>query len=162
MAYDITNPYFRNEVLSAPPEKLRLLLLEGCVHFLEQGREGVVEKDWEKAYEGNGQAKDILFELVATMNRSAAPELCERVAALYMFIIKEITLAGFEKDVDRLDECLRLMRYEVETWKMLMDKLKGDAGAKATTARATPAAYGPPRPGGTAQGSSGGSLSLSA
>lgn len=161
MAYDITNQYFRNEVLSASPEKLRLMLLEGCVHFLEQGKAGIESKDWEAAYEGNSQAKDILFELVATMNRDAAPDLCERVSSLYMFLIKEITLAGFEKDPDRLGECIRLMRYEVETWKLLMDKLKSEGPARATSNRAAPSGgYG----GGpsTGQPHQGGSFSMSA
>lgn len=161
MAYDVSNPYFRNEVLSASPEKLRLMLLEGCVHFLEQGAEGLRAKDWEQAYEGNSQAKDILFELVSTMNRDAAPELCERVSSLYMFIIKELTIAGFDKDVTKVEECIRLMKYEVETWKLLMQRLKTNGGGSAPTTTSRPVQAGYGQQAGKATGS-GGSFSMSA
>lgn len=131
MAIDVNNPYFRNEVLTASPEKLRLLLLEGCLRFLRDGRASMEAKDFEGVYTNLTQARSILVELISSMRTEYAPELCEKVASLYSYIIR-ITLEGsFEKDITKLDEAIELMEYEVETWTMAMEKLARERGADA-------------------------------
>ena len=123
MSFDINNPYFRNQVLTATPEKLRLLLLDGCIRFMEDGRDGLVNKNYEQMYDGFSQARDIVLELISGMKPEVNPELCEKVGALYTFVFKHLTEAGFEKSVEKVDECLKIMRYERETWGMLCEQL---------------------------------------
>ena len=144
MGFDINNPYFRNEVLTASPEKLRLLLLDGCLHFLSEGREGLLSQDFERVYTGFGQARDIVLELISGMNRDANPNVCDKLSALYTFVFKHLTEASFEKDVAKADECIRIMRYERETWAMLMQKMAGERSAppESSQPRSAPATAG--------------------
>jgi flagellar protein FliS len=123
MAIDINNPYVRNQVLTAPPEKLRLMLLDGCVRFMREGRDGLASKDYEAVYTGFSQAKDILLELISSMDRERAPELCAKITSLYTFVFKHLTEASFEKDTAKADECIRIMTYERETWAMFLERL---------------------------------------
>lgn len=172
MSFDINNPYFRNQVLTATPEKLRLLLLDGCIRFMEDGRDGLVNKDYEKMYSGFSQARDIVLELISGMKPEVNPDLCEKLGALYTFVFKHLTEAGFEKSVEKIDECLKIMRYERDTWGMLCEQLwkeRGDSkGAAAPTSApaAAPAPVTPTRATGTygpgAARPSGGGLSFSA
>jgi len=129
MAFDVNNPYFRNEVLTATPEKLRLLLLDGCVHFIAEGRAGLETKNHEAVYTNFSQARDILVELISGMDRTANPEYCDKLAALYTFVFKHLTEASFEKNAAKADECARIMKYERETWAMLMEKAAAERGA---------------------------------
>ena len=39
--------YLRTQVLTASPEKLRLMLLDGAIRFTRQGRDGILAKDHE-------------------------------------------------------------------------------------------------------------------
>jgi len=167
MSFDVNNPYFRNQVLTASPEKLRLLLLDGCIRFMENGREGMAAKDYEKMYDGISQARDIVMELISGMKPEVDPDLCSKLGALYTFVFKHLTEAGFEKSVDKMDECIKLMRYERDTWAQLCEQLWKQRGtqqhASSTTPNNTPAparatgTYGP-----STHQSSGGGLSFSA
>jgi flagellar protein FliS len=144
MAFDVNNPYFRNQVLTASPEQLRMLLLEGCLRFMRDGREGLVAKDYERMYEGFSQARDIVLELVNGMRPEVAPDLCEKVRAVLLFVYRRLVEGGFEKNVDAVDECIRLMEYERDTWRLLMEQLASErsAGAEPATVEA-PTAIGP-------------------
>lgn len=169
MSFDINNPYFRNQVLTATPEKLRLLLLDGCIRFMEDGRDGLVNKNYEKMYDGFSQARDIVMELISGMKPEVDPELCSKLGSLYTFVFKHLTEAGFEKSVEKVDECLKIMRYERDTWGMLCEKLWKDrsdqkaapaaagAGPMPVTTRRSTGTYGP----GSGQ-AHGGGLSFSA
>lgn len=132
------NAYLRTRVMSASPEELRMLLLEGALRFARQGREGLEANDPEKSYEGFSQARNIIVELMSSMRPEVSPELCERVRSLYTFIYSELVSASFERDLKRADNAIELLVYECETWRQLMDKLEqehasGEAPAQATS-----------------------------
>lgn len=141
MAFDIANPYFRNEVLTASPQKLRLLLLDGCLHFMREGRSALKTKDFERVYESFTSAKDIVLELMSGMDHAQAPEVCENLARLYTFVFTRLTEASFEKSIEKLDECLKIMMYERETWALVMARAAEELGTpEATTQTPTPTA----------------------
>lgn len=141
MKFDVNNPYFRTKVLTASPEELRLLLLEGCIGFIEEGRTGLAEKDFEKVYSGFSQAKDIVMELMDGLRPEINADLCRNIASLYTFIYRLLMEASFEKSTEKADQALELMRYERETWLLLMEKLRSERGsddrAPATAATGT-------------------------
>lgn len=123
MGFDVNNPYFRTKVLTATQEELRLLLLDGCLHFLQVGKEGLAARQYEKSYEGFSQAKAIIIELLNALKPDVAPELCQNLTALYTYIYTTLTQATFEKDFAKIDEVIKLMEYERETWVLLLEKL---------------------------------------
>ena len=133
--FDINNPYFRTKVLTASPAELRMMLLEGATRFMREGRQGLVEKDFERVYEGFSQARAIVMELMNGLRDEVDPALCERLRSLYTYIYRLLVDASFEKSVERADEAIGLMAYEVETWGLVMDKLRSE-GADATPAPA--------------------------
>lgn len=154
------NAYLRTKVLSASPEELRLMLLDGAIRFATQAKEGLESKDFERSFEGFTRARDIITELIRAVRPEPDPVLAERVRALYAFMFKELIEASFEKDPARVEAVLELLAYERETWVLLMEKVAAERGAVRT-----PAGPSAPAPsGGTnaGMGSGLGSLSLSA
>lgn len=124
------NAYLRTKVMTSSPEELRLMLIEGAIRFTRVGREGLVNKDYERVYEGFTRAKDILMELINALRPEVDPELCKRLSALYTFMYRRLMDASLEKNPAIADEVLDLLEYERETWVMLMDKVaKERAGA---------------------------------
>lgn len=121
-----TNAYLRTKVLTAKPEELRLMLLDGAIKFARQGREGLAAKDYEASYNGISQCRNIVIELINTIRPEVDPELCERVRSLYAFFYSELVTASFEKDIARLDKVIGLLEYERETWVMLMEQLASE------------------------------------
>ena len=159
MAFDVNNPYFRTKVLTATPEQLQLMLIEGAIHFVELGQDGLTTKDWEGVYENLSQAKAILFEIVKNLKPEIEPDLCGKMASLYNFMIIEITTASFQKDASRLEKVIQLLEYERETWRLLIEKAAAERGETPSDAKAAP-----PTPAADAQRDTamGGSLSISA
>lgn len=138
-----TNAYLRTRVLTASPEELRLMLLEGAVRFCRQGRDGMAARDWEASFNGFSKCRNILTELMISMRPEIDPELCQRLTSLYTFLYTQIIEAAHEKNVAKADKVVELLEYERDTWVLLMDKLREDknaaAGAPVPLAAAAPA-----------------------
>ncbi|MEO1129359.1 MAG: flagellar export chaperone FliS [Planctomycetota bacterium] len=148
MPIDVNNPYFRTKVLTASREELRMLLIEGGLLAMREGREGLVSKNFEQVYEEFSKAKAILLELIGGMKPEVAPELCAKLTSLYTYMHRLILEASLEKDIAKADEAIELMEYERETWSMLMDQLARERAGEDTPAEPSPrpthAAPGPP------------------
>ncbi len=120
--------YLRSRVLSASPEELRLLLLEGAIKYLRQGRAGLEKKDYEASYNGLSACRNIVMELLTTIRHEPNPELAANVQALYTYMYKLLVEGGHEKDLSKLDTVISLLEYDRETWVLLMQKLATDRG----------------------------------
>ena len=134
MTIDISNPYFRTKVLTASPEELRLMLIEGSLRFMRAAREGLTERNYEKSFENFTNAKNILVELMNTLRHDVAPELCSRLDALYTYMFTTLTYASMERDLSKVDTVIELMEFERETWVLLMQKLASERSGAASAA----------------------------
>ena len=117
------NAYLRNKVLTASREELRLLLLDGALKFAQQGREGLSAKNYEQSFMGISQCRAIVLELLTTVRPEPDPELAQRVRAIYTFMYTKLVEASMERNVTKLDQVVKLLEYERETWVLLMQQL---------------------------------------
>ncbi|MBK7404710.1 MAG: flagellar protein FliS [Phycisphaerales bacterium] len=131
------NAYLRTKVLTAPPEQLRLMLLDGAIRFARQAAEGMVAKDYEATYNGITQSRAIVLELATSIRPDADPELAERVRSVYMFLYREMVDASLNRNLERLNKAIGLLEYERETWALLLEKVAAEraAGKAAPVAR---------------------------
>src|SRR5262245_58956842 len=114
MSADHANAYLRTKVLTASPEELRLMLLDGAIKFARQGRDGLAKRDFEASYNGISQARNIVLELLTTIKPQYDSETLERVKAVYVFMYTELVAASMEKNVVRLDSVIKLLEFERE------------------------------------------------
>lgn len=115
--------------------------------------------DHEAAYEGISRCQDILIELINSLQPQHSPELCQQLSSLYTFMYTRLIAAIGERSPAIVDEVLGILRYERETWSMLLERL-AEENAAAGGLTETPRAQ-PPQPA-HASGSSliGGSVSV--
>ncbi|HEV7302033.1 MAG TPA: flagellar export chaperone FliS [Tepidisphaeraceae bacterium] len=124
--------YLKTRVMTATPEQLQLMLYDGAVRFAEQGRAALIAKQFEQSYNSIGRVQRILTELTCSLKRDVSPELCDRLRGLYTYAYKKLIEANTEHTVEPLDEVIELLKYQRETWAMLLEQLgKQKAGAKA-------------------------------
>lgn len=116
------NPYLRNQVLSAKPEELRLMLFDGAIRFLNVGRKGLEAKDYDVSYTNISKAQKIVLELSNSLNRDVMPEVTEKLSALYTYIYRLLIDASTTRTTEPLDEAVKLLKYERETWALLIEK----------------------------------------
>lgn len=117
------NPYLRDAVLTATPEQLQLMLYDGAIRFALQGRDAVLKKDYETAYLRLTRAQNIVIEMLNGLNYEVNPELCQRMASIYNFIYRKLVDACVRRKTEDVDDAVRVLRMERETWQMLVDKI---------------------------------------
>lgn len=130
------NEYLRAKVLTATPEQLQLMLYDGAVRFTEKGRVALLAKNYDQSYHNITKAEKILLELNCSLKHDIAPDLCRNLSAIYMFCYRRLVEANTTRNVESLEEVLGILRYQRETWAMLMQQLSkqkaGMAAAKLT------------------------------
>lgn len=117
------NHYLRDAVMTATPEQLQLMLYDGCIRFTQQGRDAIQQKDYETSYEKLTRAQNIVLEMQNGLNYDVNRELCERVASIYGFLYRKLVDACVHRDVGAIDDALKILRMERETWQILVDKV---------------------------------------
>lgn len=129
--------YLTTEVLTATPQKLHLMLIDGVIRLGERARQCWGEGDDEKAGLALVQAQRIMMEIIAGVRREVAGDLAKRVSAIYWFIYRSLVDANKQHDEKSLDDALRILRVERETWRLLCEQLgnnpaNADAAGSAT------------------------------
>jgi flagellar protein FliS len=139
---DATRAYLRSAVLTASPEQLHLMLLDGAIRFVTRGREAIEANAIEAAFHALDRAQHIMLELSTGLRREANPLLADRMAALYNFVYRRLIDANLHRDLQAADDALRVLRHQRETWALLVDKLQRELSA--TRSDPLPAADAPP------------------
>ncbi len=121
------NSYMRTRILTASPQELRLMLYDGAIKFTQQARQAVLDKRIEDSYNSLMRAQKIVLELSTSLRPDVDPQLCDKLNALYTYIYRLLIEANLHKQVKPIDEALKLLEYEKDTWKMLMDKAVDEA-----------------------------------
>lgn len=115
--------YFETQVLTATPQKLQLMLLDGALRF---GRQAADHWREGRIYEG-GEAligcQRIVAELLRSMKPEMAPALVEKVSDVYRFVFRTLVEAGMKRDAGKLAEAMRLLDIERETWRQVCERL---------------------------------------
>jgi len=115
--------YLRTKVLTATPEQLQLMLYDGAIRFAEQARPALQERKLEQSHTLITRAQKIVTELITTLKHEVNPELCAKLAGLYRYVYRKLVDANLKRDVEALDEAVRLLRYQRDTWQMLLQEL---------------------------------------
>jgi flagellar protein FliS len=123
--------YLRTKVMTATPEQLQLMLYDGAIRFGEQAKLALEAKNFEQSYNLISRVQKIITEMSCTLKHDVDPDLCGKLAALYNYCYRKLIEANIQHTVESLDDALNVLRYQRETWVMLLDQL---AKQKATIA----------------------------
>jgi len=114
----LLNPYEKykeNNVLTAGPGEITVMLFEGCVKFLKTAKIAIEEKDITNANNFLIKAQNIIMELMQSLN--FAYEISHSLFAHYEYIYRELIQVNIHKDAKRLEPIIQVMEEYSETWK---------------------------------------------
>ena len=114
----LSNPYQKyqqNQVETASPAKLLLMLYNGALRFVKAAREGIREKDMEKANHNIGKAQDIVVELMTSLDMEQG-EISRNLYSLYDFVNTRLLEANIKKDENILSEAENILQELRDTW----------------------------------------------
>ena len=122
-----TNSYLETGVLTATPQKLQLMLIEGAIRFIHRARHLWQNGEDEQASEALIRAQQIVAQLLGALDNQVDPQLVGKVASVYLFAFRSLVEANLRRDEERLAEALKVLEAERQTWSELCEKLRGQA-----------------------------------
>jgi len=120
--------YLESKVLTAPPHRLHLMLIEGAIRFGRQADAALQQGDATAAAGPLLRVIDILGEMLAAV-REKKTELNQRLADVYLWVFCKVSEAKINSDAAALAEALRILEFERETWQMVCEKFGGAAAS---------------------------------
>jgi flagellar secretion chaperone FliS len=114
--------YQNNQVTTAKPEELTLMLYNGCLRFLRQAQLAIEKKDLPKAHTFIIKTQDIVTELMVTLNMEF--EISHSLLSLYEYMKRKLIEANLSKDLGILAEVQDMLLELKNTWVEAMKKGK--------------------------------------
>jgi flagellar protein FliS len=107
--------YRESAVLTAPPERLVVMLYDGARRFLFQAATAMREGDVPTAHERLRRAEKIVEHLLATLDM-AQGEIAGKLEAIYVFCLQLLAEGRMRQDPARLDKVGELLGELHESW----------------------------------------------
>lgn len=127
--------YLQGEVLTATPQKLQLLLVEAAIKNIHRTKKFWLDSDYDGAFESLTRAQDIIAEILCSFDIENQPDLAKKLASIYMFIFRRLTEAGMSFAQDKLDDALRVLDSERETWRQVCEKFGSTVTETSSTSK---------------------------
>lgn len=101
--------YRRTDLESAPKTQIVERLFERFLADVSAARAAIAAGDVKQKATALDHALQIVVELKASLDDTAAPELCANLAALYDFVTERMMEANMKLEAKPLDQATRIM-----------------------------------------------------
>jgi flagellar secretion chaperone FliS len=112
------NAYRESAVLSATPEILVVMLYDGARRFLFQAGVAMRDGQIELSHRKLRRAEDIIHHLRDALDMDQG-EISERLQSIYLFCLRHLQQARFDRDANKLDQVSTLLGELREAWAMI-------------------------------------------
>lgn len=126
-AYNV-NQYQQNHISTASPEQILLMLYDGAIRFTKMAIAGIEENRPEAKHHGISKALAIISEFSNSLNHEIGGKIAEDLDALYCFMIRELSSANVNDDVEKLRVVQNLLMDLRETWGEAVEIQKKENG----------------------------------
>jgi flagellar protein FliS len=110
--------YKESAVLTAPPERLVVMLYDGIQRFLFQATVAMREGNIEQSNNRLQRAEAIIDELNATLDMSQG-QVAERLRALYNFSKRHLMQARIQRSPEMIEETSKLLDTVGDAWRQI-------------------------------------------
>lgn len=117
----INNPYAayqNNSVTTSTPGELTLMLYNGCLKFIQQGKMALEEGKLEEKNVAIQKAQAIVTELMLTLDTSYP--VSQNMLVLYEFVNSRLIDGNIKSDPALFDEASGIIREFRDTWKQVI------------------------------------------
>jgi flagellar protein FliS len=117
------NTYKTQQVMTASPEELTLMLYNGAIRFVNECILATQAGNLEKAHVANLRAQDIVREFMSTLDMQY--ELSQNWMVLYAFVEQSLIQGNIKKQVQPLEDAKTILVDLRTTWVEAMKLAKG-------------------------------------
>jgi flagellar secretion chaperone FliS len=120
--------YLVTEVMTATPQKLQLMLIDAGICAGQRALKHLKARENEQACECIIRAQQIVGEMISALDYETKSELVRKVAGVYLFVYRAFMDAAFTHDQGKVNDALKVLAVERDTWRLLCEKLAESAG----------------------------------
>lgn len=122
MHTDPRNSYLESQVLTATPQKLRLMLIEAALGAARQALNCWDENLDPQATLALIRCREIVSELLAAVKPDDS-ELTRKVAGIYLFLFQALAEAQLHRDAAKVSQAIKVLEIERETWREVCQQM---------------------------------------
>jgi flagellar biosynthetic protein FliS len=102
------------------------MLIDAAIRSASQARQCFEQQNNQAALTPILRTQRIMAELLTGLSPASEDGLVRRVAAVYLFIYRSLIAANLERSIARLDDALRVLQVERETWRRVCELLSAE------------------------------------
>ncbi|MBE3562401.1 MAG: flagellar export chaperone FliS [Hydrogenibacillus schlegelii] len=119
--------YRMNQVLTAPPEELVLLLYDAAIKSGRQAIRAIAERDYAAANDRLIHMQEVLAALIRGLDLERPP--ARELYQLYDFMTRHLIAANLKKDAQNVKDVLALLEDLRETWAQAIRLARAEGAA---------------------------------
>jgi len=106
--------YKRQQVMTATPEALTLMLYNGALRFMTEGIEAIRNKDYEKTNTSLIKAQNIISEFRMTLKMEY--EISHQLLPLYNYVYDCLVEGNMKSSIEKVEEAKEIVTELRNTW----------------------------------------------
>jgi len=118
----VQNAYTEASVLTAPPERLVVMLYDGAIRFLNQGAVSMRADNRAHARDRVRRAEAIIDELNITLDMKKGGDVAPRLRSIYLFCKRHLSQSIIDMNPDAVEEVAGLLSELRESWNALVER----------------------------------------
>lgn len=126
MVMNAAEQYRRQQILNAPAEQLTLMLYNGCLKFIDDGKVALEEKNFEEANVQLQKAQRIVSEFRLTLNMDY--DISHQLFMLYNYIYDRLVEGNIKSDMAQIDEARGIISELRDAWLEAMKRARFEKG----------------------------------
>jgi flagellar protein FliS len=119
--------YKRQQIMTATPETLTLMLYNGALRFMTEGIDAIQKKDYEQANTSLQKAQNIISEFRITLKMEY--EISHQLLPLYNYVYDRLVEGNMKSQVEPIEEAKGIITELRDAWAQAMKKARQEKGA---------------------------------
>ncbi|MBI5373960.1 MAG: flagellar export chaperone FliS [Candidatus Schekmanbacteria bacterium] len=115
------NKYKSTQISTASSVKIIVLLYDGAINFLEQGKIKIKERDFKLKGVYLSKASRIVAELNSALDEKVDKKLVENLQSLYEFVNYQILQANLKNEIVFIDNAINILKTIKESWDKVIE-----------------------------------------
>ena len=128
MVNNAAEAYKRQQIMTATPEALTLMLYNGCLKFIDEGIQSVKDEKWEDANTSLQKAQNIISEFRITLDMDY--DISKQLMPLYNYTYDRLVEGNMKSAPAMLEEARGIIKELRDAWAQAMKKARQEKGTQ--------------------------------
>jgi len=114
------NEYHMNQIETADPKQLVVMLYDGAIRFLEKAAAEIEDfKKYDNVNTNILKSQDIITELMLSLDMEQGGEIANNLLSLYAFMKKELLDANMKKEKSGILQVIKMLEDLKDAWEKM-------------------------------------------